>query len=313
MRLFYFVHNKIKCLININIKWTVLCRNWLRKGFKYHSTQNKSFRRRSSPPISWHGINWKLRLTKQNGSMCSNKHTMQKIPQKKKHLFSHYMTLEQLDCLATLLHALGTAEVWQITNQGQVNWSAQSTDVRNTRHIHKPSEFDVDVKSSLKSWKHSDCVVHVLLIIKSRGFGYVLHVQPYTSQTKAINGGLKFGHNYNKNKLDGCYCIILYSGAQSTLYLRCHLTNNSKASNALNWNLNNQSATLPQKWVKGDLHIFHQNVGQSSLFRKNISHFHMLSHLVTTTHQIRAPSHIWQNLRQFSHLPENMGTRRQIQ
>jgi len=36
---------------------------------------------------------------------------MQKIPQKEKHLFSHYMTLEQLDCLATLLHALGTAEV----------------------------------------------------------------------------------------------------------------------------------------------------------------------------------------------------------
>jgi len=37
--------------------------------------------------------------------------------------------------------------------------------------------------------------------------------------------------------------------------------------------LYNETATLPQKWVKGDLRIFHLNVARLSLFRKTISRF----------------------------------------
>jgi len=72
---------------------------------------------------------------------------------------------------------------------------------------------------------------------------------------------------------DGCYCVILHSSAESDRYPQCHLANDSKASDALIWNLYNESATLPQKWVKGDLRTFHQNVGRLYLFRKNISLF----------------------------------------
>jgi len=34
-----------------------------------------------------------------------------------------------------------------------------------------------------------------------------------------------------------------------------------------------ESATLPQKWVKGDLHVFHQNVGDYPYLKKNIFPF----------------------------------------
>jgi len=40
-----------------------------------------------------------------------------------------------------------------------------------------------------------------------------------------------------------------------------HLTNDSEASDAVKWNSYNKSAMLPQKQVKGGLHIFHQNAG----------------------------------------------------
>jgi len=47
-----------------------------------------------------------------------------------------------------------------------------------------------------------------------------------------------------------------------------------------------------KKWVKGDLHIFHLNVAQLSLFQRNIIPFHMLSGLVKPTCQIRASSNL---------------------
>ena len=49
-------------------------------------------------------------------------------------------------------------------------------------------------------------------------------------------------------KLEGCYSMILH----------CKLSTP------------NESTLVPQKWVKGDLHIFHQNVAQLSLFWKII-------------------------------------------
>jgi len=52
--------------------------------------------------------------------------------------------------------------------------------------------------------------------------------------------------------------ITLFStAAPSPLGSGHHLTNDSKASE--------ESATLPPKCVKGDLRIFHQNVGRLSL------------------------------------------------
>jgi len=34
-----------------------------------------------------------------------------------------------------------------------------------------------------------------------------------------------------------------------------------------------ESATLPQKWVKGDLHVFHQNVGDYPYLKRIFSRF----------------------------------------
>ena len=42
-------------------------------------------------------------------------------------------------------------------------------------------------------------------------------------------------------------------------------------------------------------------------------HFYMLSSLVTTTREIRAPPKFWQNQGQFSYLPKNGGMRQRIQ
>jgi len=70
----------------------------------------------------------------------------------------------------------------------------------------------------------------------------------------------------------------------------------------------NVSAPVPQKRVNGDSCIFRQNVAQ---FPYN-SRCYVFSHLVMTTRQMRTPSNFWQNLGQFSHIPEHMATRRRI-
>jgi len=51
------------------------------------------------------------------------------------------------------------------------------------RNIYKPSKFDIDVKSSLKSRKYSNGIMHVLLIVESCGFSYMLHIQAYKQAT----------------------------------------------------------------------------------------------------------------------------------
>ena len=69
---------------------------------------------------------------------------------------------------------------------------------------------------------------------------------------------------------------------QSIRYWQHHLVNDCKVNNALKWNLHNESAMLPRKWVKGDLVYFQQNVVQLSLFQKNIFSF---SHVDPFVHE----------------------------
>jgi len=60
-----------------------------------------------------------------------------------------------------------------------------------------------------------------------------------------------------------------------------------------------ESATVPEKWVKGDLRIFCQHVARLFLFRKSVSLFPMLRCLATTSRQMRALSNsFWRNLGQ---------------
>jgi len=95
---------------------------------------------------------------------------------------------------------------------------------------------------------------------------------------------------WNYYKLDSCCCVTLHRKAA------VHSVVTS-----------NVSATVSQKWVQGDLCIFHQNVARLSLFRKNL-----LSRLFKTKCQLRTTSNFWQNFGQFPHLPENSGMRRRM-
>jgi len=74
--------------------------------------------------------------------------------------------------------------------------------------------------------------------------------------------------------------------------------------------LYNESATILPKRVKGVLYSFHQNVWRLSLFRGLFSGFHVLSLLVTTTLQMRTPSHFWAIS---PSPPKNRGKSRRIQ
>jgi len=40
--------------------------------------------------------------------------------------------------------------------------------------MHTPGKLDIDIKSSLKSWKNSNGIVHVLFIVQPCCFSYVL-------------------------------------------------------------------------------------------------------------------------------------------
>ena len=84
----------------------------------------------------------------------------------------------------------------------------------------------------------------------------------------------------------------------------CRPTNSIKALKA-------KPCAVPQKWVK---RVVRQNVGQLSLFWKNIlpfSHVELCGY--NNTPNVGTVIFFWRNLGQFPHLPKNRGTRWRIQ
>ena len=82
-------------------------------------------------------------------------------------------------------------------------------------------------------------------------------------------------------KLDSCYYIIFHSVPVAPS------ANDGKAK----WNSYIKFTTLPWKWAKGDLHIFHKNIERSSLFWNIIFPFSYVAPFGTTTRHMRASIH----------------------